>query len=259
LSPSPSLRTVQAGLRRTALRSMVPLQEDWQFRTCAVAKEYHPRSVKRACAPLQPCLLQGCSPHHKPTDISGFFNGLPGRTLGSAGSGQPGRAERRAAAAIAFNGAGGAEAAPPDGTGARLRCAGLAARFAWSPRRGCCDVRPTLPLPARAGNALSSSIRPSRLPSFERSRRGAGKNRFEPSASVERNVPAGNGVASRHDAGIPCLVLNRLRFLVRARTREHAAPVCHSAARPARAGDSRQLPLGSSWQRVRFASERPGF
>jgi hypothetical protein len=33
---------------------------------------------------------------------------------------QLGRAERRAAAAIAFNGAGGAEAAPPDGTRARL-------------------------------------------------------------------------------------------------------------------------------------------
>jgi hypothetical protein len=172
---------------------------------------------------------------------------------------QPGRTERRAAAAIAFNGAGGAEAAPPRRHRRTPNCAGRAIRFGRSPQRGCCDVHPTLPLRALAGNALSSSIRPSRLPSFERSRRGAGKDRFEPSASIERNVPAGSGVASRHDAGIPYLVLNRLRFLVRARTREHAAPVCHSAPCPAPAGDSRQLPLGSSWQRVRFASERPGF
>jgi hypothetical protein len=152
---------------------------------------------------------------------------------------QLGRAERRAAAAIAFNGAGGAEAAPPDGTRARLRCARRAIRFGRSPRRGCCDVHPTLPLPARAGNALSSSIRSGRLPRVEHSRRHAGKDRFGPSASIERNAPAGSGVASRHDAGIPCLVLNRFRFLVRRRTREHAAPVCHSAARPAPAGDSK--------------------
>jgi hypothetical protein len=59
LGPPPS-ETVRAGHPHTALRSMVHLQEDRQFRTCAVAKEYHPRSMKRACAALYPFLHQGC-------------------------------------------------------------------------------------------------------------------------------------------------------------------------------------------------------
>jgi hypothetical protein len=56
----PFFSSAQAGLPHTALRSMVHLPEDRQFRTWAVTKECHPRSVTRACALLQPSLLQGC-------------------------------------------------------------------------------------------------------------------------------------------------------------------------------------------------------
>jgi len=42
----PSLRTVQAVLPHTALRSVVHLQEDWQSVAWAVAKENSPCSLK---------------------------------------------------------------------------------------------------------------------------------------------------------------------------------------------------------------------